>query len=274
MKKIDKYNIDVVKIANYLEKYSNRLDYYYKWKMPTYEQLLRARDIGLLSDKAVKKINIKDSYFQRNIVLREEIAKVLKTVDLNMDFINWIIKDWGGIRASFSKSVDDYNDYIEALTKNDNISFKSVASFSKVASFKNLHEHIIYDSRVAYALNWIMLKNQASQVFFPMPVGRNSKLMAFDISVLIRLKNPQLYQIDNIEDIEKNYVSKRDKALYMKEDEAYFTMCEVIKEVNKILFSKDKSKINKPYYTEMLLFSIADTEILKDITESISFDII
>lgn len=274
MNKIDKYNIDIAKIANYLEKYSNRLDYYYKWKMPTDEQLLRAKEIGLLSDKAVQKINKTDSYFQRNIVLREEIAKVLKTVDLNMDYINWIIKDWGGIRATSSKSVEDYNDYIDQLKKNDRISFKGVASFSKVASFKNPLEHIIYDSRVAYALNWIMLKSQASQAFFPMPVGRNSKLMAFDISVLIRLKNPQLYQIDSIEDIEKNYVSKRDKALYMKDDEAYFTMCEVIKEVNKILFLKDRNKINKPYYAEMLLFSIADTEIIKDITESISFDII
>lgn len=273
MKKTNKYNIDVKKVANYLEKYLNKLDYYYKWKMPTNEQLLKAKTIGLLSDHGIDKIKTSTSYFNRNVFLREEVSKVLNTVPLNMDFINWIIKDWGGIRATSSKSVEDYESYLETLKEGDNISFKSIASFSKVAGFKNPLAYIIYDSRVAYALNWILLKTSASKVFFPMPVGRNSKLMAFDIKVLIRLKNSQLYQINSVENIEKNYVSKRDKELYIREDEAYFIMCNLISEVNKILFSNDKIKIDKPYYTEMLLFSIADTEIIKDITDSISFSI-
>jgi hypothetical protein len=127
--------------------------------------------------------------------------------------------------------------------------------------------NVIYDSRVSYSLNWIILSQNAGNYYFPIPEGRNSKMSAFDLNVLIRLKNIANYKTNNIEDLDhKLFISNCDKKLFINKNDAYSELNKIIKQINIKLWHGDKEKQNNLYYTEMLLFAIADKEIFKDIT--------
>ena len=78
--------------------------------------------------------------------------------------------------------------------RTDRPKFKRIASTSKVGGFMTPTKNIIYDSRVAYTMNWIILSEDAGDRFFPIPEGRNSKMQAFDLDVLIRLKFLNIYR--------------------------------------------------------------------------------
>ena len=181
----------------------------------------------------------------------------------------WIIKDWGGIlTAKDSNTIELIDDF---LTSNKP-SYKRIASSSKVGSFMYPQKYIIYDSRVAYSLNWIILSQNAGKKFFPIPNGRNSKMMAFDMNVLIRLKNINHYCPDDINRLEKKrFISQNDKDIYISEIDAYNELNKLIKEINSKLWADDRA--NNLYYTEMLLFSIADKEIYYDIVKKVKLEI-
>ena len=133
-------------------------------------------------------------------------------------------------------------------------------------------KYIIYDSRVAYALNWIILSENAGKIFFPIPNGRNSKMMAFEMNVLIRLKNIDHYAPKDITEMDRRlYINQKDKTNYIPEKESYIELNNLIKEISSKLWNSEKSKML--YYTEMLLFSIADREIFKDITNRLTLEI-
>ena len=136
-----------------------------------------------------------------------------------------------------------------------------------MSSYLYPDRNIIYDSRVAYSLNWIILSENAGQQFFPIPEGRNSKMSAFDLNVLIRLKNISNYQPKNIAHLNhKLYINNADKKLFIHKKDAYFELNNLIKIINEKLWHDENEKKQNLYYTEMLLFSIADREIFMDIT--------
>ena len=132
-------------------------------------------------------------------------------------------------------------------------------------------ECIIYDSRVAYSLNWILLSQNAGHKFFPIPDGRNSKISAFNMDTLIRLKYVHKYVApDKISLSNKKYISKIDGELYISKERAYQTLNFLIKEIAKRLWVGQKEKCDQLFFTEMLLFSIADREVFLDITKHFS----
>ncbi|MBU5440121.1 hypothetical protein KQI42_19185 [Tissierella sp. MSJ-40] len=102
---------------------------------------------------------------------------------------------------------------MEESSDSNKLAFESIASVSKVLSFMFVEQYIIYDARVAYAMNWIFLKTNSSKVFFTMPESRNSKLNTLDISTLSRLSNVKGH-INNI-GINK-MVSNSDKNIFIK----------------------------------------------------------
>lgn len=126
-------------------------------------------------------------------------------------------------------------------------------------------EYIIYDARVAYAINWILLKTKSLKIFFPIPESRNSKLNAINVSTLIRMSNAKPY-IDNIGN--SKIISKCDKNLFIDKSKTYVTLCDLISQINMNLWDDDKKQY--PFYTEMLLFLLADTKIFSDILNSCS----
>ena len=76
-----------------------------------------------------------------------------------------------------------------SIINHQKFDYNRIANISKVASYMYPEKYCIYDSRVAYTLNWIILSQNTGNMFFPIPEGRNSKMIAFDMRGLIRLYN-------------------------------------------------------------------------------------
>lgn len=96
--------------------------------------------------------------------------------------------------------------------------------------------------------------------------------MAFEMNVLIRLKNIEHYAPKDITEMERRlYIKQKDTTMYIPEKESYVALNNLIKEISNTLWNSEKSKMR--YDTEMLLFSIADREIFKDITKRLTLEI-
>lgn len=93
-----------------------------------------------------------------------------------------------------------------------------------------------------------------------MPQSRNSKLSAIDISTLIRLSRVDNYT-NNLGS--KRMISNSDKKVFVEKSKAYTTLCDLILGINENLWQDNRKKY--PFYTEMLLFSIADNIIFYDV---------
>lgn len=203
-------------------------------------------------------LNKEGNDFRRNEILKEIIKNKAKN-SYELTSLNfWIINNWGGI-WSF-KETDNNLKKIQAfskqlteskLTKN---TFETISSLSKIASFIDSDNFFIYDSRVIYTLNWLILtSDDLEKKYFPMPESRNKKLQAFDINTIINLANIDKY--------------RRNEIQYHDFETAYFEFCNLIK----LLFGKvfNDNQAN-PYHLEMLLFTIADNEIFNELTAKTS----
>ncbi len=259
-------NFDVDKIVDYLIPYREKLDQLYNWNA----NLSTLIALDVLSEESVLELSTKTNY-QKEIYLKKVIQQKLTDTWLHdeelFDKLSlWIIREWGGIRTA---QEDKTKALIKTFLTNRNFKFDRIPSTSKVAAYMFPKEYIIYDSRVAYSLNWILLSQKASDKFFPTPEGRNSKMTAFDINTLIRLKHVHQYQPKDINQLRNlKYISNIDKNLYISKDSAYSELNKLVKDISKKLWEGDQEKSTHLFYTEMLLFSIVDREIFMDITSS------
>lgn len=255
---------EVDKIVNYLEKHKFDLPKLYNWNA----KIERLVELETLTYNQVIEINSLTNYekeLQLKKIVGRKLNECLKTESNLFDQLClWIIKDWGGITSANDK---DTISLVKDFLVQEKPSFNRIASASKVGAYLYPKKNIIYDSRVAYSLNWILLSQNAGKKFFPIPEGRNSKMSAFDLNVLIRLKNITNYKPENIEHLDdKRYINNADKKIFISKDLAYFELNKLIKVINEKLWKGDNEKEQNLYYTEMLLFSIADREIFMDIT--------
>jgi hypothetical protein len=260
---------EIDKIVNYLKQYKNQLSEYYNWNANT-EKL---EELKVFSKSELEEL-VNEKPFEKEIKLKIRICLKLNDFLKNSktDFNNlslWIIKNWGGINSpNDSKTLNLIDNYLDKGI----IKFDRIASLSKVLAYLKPKEFIIYDSRVAYSLNWILLSNRIESKFFPIPEGRNSKMIAFDMNVLIRMNHINSYKVNNeLEFKNKQFISKIDKKVFIPKNQAYFELNKTISQISKKLWSNEKTEYL--YYTEMLLFAIADTEIYKDITNLINLNI-
>jgi hypothetical protein len=73
----------------------------------------------------------------------------------------WIINNWGGIRGfkQNNRNVEKIKQYKKQLEKRKLTKecFSTISSLSKVSSFLDPENFVIYDSRVIYTLNWLIL---------------------------------------------------------------------------------------------------------------------
>lgn len=255
---------DLDKIVNYLQKHKPNLSTLYKWEVKT-------KIISKLKEIIADELEITDSLtqYEKELIIKKIVEKKLnESLESNPELFHqlclWIIKDWGGITSTNDKETLNL---IKKFLKSEKPSFDRIASTSKVGSYLFPDKNTIYDSRVAYSLNWIILSQNAGEYFFPIPEGRNSKMSAFDLNVLIRLKNIANYHTENIEHLDhKLYISNADKKLFISKKEAYSELNKLVKSISQKLWEGDEEKQQNLYYTEMLLFSIADREIFLDIT--------
>ena len=264
---MDKYNFDLDKIADFLKDYKDNLSKLYTWN-PKIDEL-----VNILSPSDFKELSKKIPY-DKEIILKKKINLKLNEfynkTDKNQfnSLCLWVIKVWGGIStAKDPDTIELVNEFLNSEKPN----YNRIASSSKVGAYMYPDKYIIYDSRVAYSLNWIILSRNAGNCFFPIPSGRNSKMMAFDMNVLIRLKNINCYSPTDISKMDKKYISKKDTLVYISKEDAYSELNKLIKKISIRLWDHEKAKML--YYTEMLLFAIADRDIYVDITNSLSLNI-
>ncbi|WP_260393639.1 hypothetical protein [Riemerella anatipestifer] len=196
---------DIDKIVNYLDKYKSDLPKLYTWDA----KIERLAELEVLTQKQIEEINKKKPY-EKALHLKKIVGQNLKETYINdktlfYEICLWIIRDWGGI---FTANDNETIKLIESFLNKEVIEFQRIASISKVSSYLYPEKNIIYDSRVAYSLNWIILSENAGQKYFPIPKGRNSKMIAFDLNVLIRLKNISIYQPNEISDLDKKFFIK------------------------------------------------------------------
>lgn len=257
---------DIDKIVNYLSKYKSDLPNLYNWNA----KIDRLVELETLTKEQVEEINRLKRPYEKELQLKKVVGQKLnETRENNKTLFDklclWIIKDWGGILTA---NDSDTIKLIENFLKQDNPDFKRIASSSKVGAYLFPHKNIIYDSRVAYSLNWIILSENAGQQYFPIPEGRNSKMSAFDLNVLIRLKNISIYQPNNISLLDnKLFIKNSDKHLFIDKKIAYSELNKLVKQINQKLWQGDNEKEQNLYFTEMILFSIADREVFVDITK-------
>lgn len=259
-------NFDIDKIVSYLDKYKSELPNLYKWNA----KIERLSELEILTQKQFEEINKLEKPYHKELQLKKIVGQKLnetyKTDKTLFDKLClWIIKDWGEILAA---NDNDTIKLIENFLKQDKPEFKRIASSSKVGAYLFPNKNIIYDSRVAYSLNWIILSENAGQQYFPIPEGRNSKMSAFDLNVLIRLKNISVYQPTDVKQLDnKLFIKNLDKQLFIDKKIAYSELNKLVREINQKLWQGDNEKVQNLYYTEMLLFSIADREVFMDITK-------
>ena len=254
----------VEKIVHYLSKHKEKLENLYKWKF----KIEYNEEIWLDHQEQITAIVAEENSFTRELQLKKLVNHILNNAKAEQQsaLMNWLVKEWGGIKTGAELNLDKVN-----FINEKSLAFDRIASYSKIAAFMFPKECIIYDSRVAYSLNWILLAEDASTTFFPIPEGRNSKMMAFDMNTLIHIKNKESFAVEN--EIPKKHISKVDEKLFIAKDEAYQYLNKLIKEVNNLLWHDQPERQQHLYYTEMLLFSIADNIIFNDIVSRLNITI-
>lgn len=187
-----------------------------------------------------------DSAFDKNIYLKHHLSPLLQS-SLNNRY--WVIQNWGGIRSLKRNEKNDklllkLDQQLERghLTRDV---FMVISSLSKVASFLDHTQYAIYDSRVIYALNWLLFKYTSTTTFFPQPTGRNADIARFELDTIFNLSNKNISYIDS--------------------KEAYHTYCQLMRKLALDIYGTEN-----PYLIEMLLFSIAPSYIVEDISNSLS----
>lgn len=272
-------NITRVKIiADYLEEIKHTLPSIYPWN-PNLKGLYGFEILSQDEQDFLGKFESNSSEvspagkFEKELGLKKIVKKHLHHLHQTnktkfIELAKWIIKDWGGISGG-----NETDKLIEEIVINKaNISFDRIASSSKVGAFMFPEELIIYDSRVAYSLNWILLKNGESSNFFPIPDGRNSKMMAFDMNVLIRLGLKDKYNPTAENSLaNKKMINTFDRKVFIDKKQAYKELNLLIKQVHQLLWENKYPE--ELYRTEMLLFSISDNYVYEDILKSVEFSI-
>jgi hypothetical protein len=197
--------------------------------------------------------------YDQNVRLKWILSEKYKT-NTEQNFIDfWIINNWGGIRGfkPNERNIEKVKRFKKQLDKRK-LSldcFSTISSLSKISSFIDPENFVIYDSRVIYTLNWLILtcenQNGFKEKYFPMPSGRNKIIADFDMNTIVNISHISEY-VDNTE-------------LYITQQKAYFEFCDFIKTNTKLIYGEN----SKPYQLEMLLFTLADKEIFKDLKERI-----
>lgn len=228
------------------------------------EILERYSDFKELNISPLEKDDFTYNHADRKLLFVEELRRFYHQKEISYETSLWFINQWGGI-GSF-RDNDTNKERIKRfwsgltnkkLTKD---LFSVISSLSKISAFHDHNEYFIYDSRVVYTLNWFILKNKLQNPqFFPMPAGRNASLVLFDLNTIINLYYKDKLTLLN---------GKWKDDLFLDTKHAYFVYCDLIKELSHRLMPT-----KKPYYLEMILFTMAEPEIFNDLKDKVNISI-
>ena len=110
----------------------------------------------LFSDQEKLELKNEPNVFKQNVNLKELIKKKANGCYNLTDLNFWIIKDWGKLNFKRNdkniKKIETYSKQLlsKKLTKTN---FETISSLSKISSFVDPDNYVIYDSRVIYSIN-------------------------------------------------------------------------------------------------------------------------
>lgn len=290
----------VCNLRKQLDPFKDKLSTLYQW--PIDKSLDKLCTIGVQHD-----ICKSQNSFEKTLALRMLMQKKLTNTTLDQKLqkklIGWIINDWGKIRSGKSGAETSDNEEVNGnesqnsklktlaclakqsengLKPGGTFKFDRIASWSKYLAFKYPTERAIYDARVIYSLNWLLLKC-GSGTYFPDPKGRNTLMIGFDHTALILLKNMKSNCIKRVIDCDvtrrritpnskSNAMEKLRSTIFIADKLAYEAYCNLLKKIAGGLYKP--SDCNALVKVEMILFAIADGEIVQDVVDTYSkFDV-
>lgn len=278
-------------VASYLEDHRGKLDCY-SWDISDI-CVEKARALSLLSDEEIK------GGFKETIQLREAVSQQVNALkeddpDRRAKLIilaDFVIRGWGALGGNKSDTIEkyvnrftgngvsvdeihSYQDLLEAvkpMAKGQLFKFDGVASWSKWLSFVWSDWALIYDARIAFALNAIHFIQSVDAPVLPEPDGRNALLKQFNAQSTAALSRLALasnqsddvkVEIETAADIKKMMSS----AVVRKAD-TYIYYLEIMTHAHKQLWPnpEDVSLL----HTEMLLFMLSVEDVVKDFAEKI-----
>jgi hypothetical protein len=127
--------------------------------------------------------------FDQTFKNRMELSKTFNSKSQMRQLLaTQMVGEWGGIRRGLETVKNEMaTETPEQLIKRG---VARVSSWSKVIVLHNPETYLIYDARVAWAINLILCKSEEITEFFPMPLSRNSHLnKATKSSVGIKLRS-------------------------------------------------------------------------------------
>lgn len=216
-------------------------------------------DDNIFSSNETERLSTDKNSFDQNVRLKWILSKKYKTNKEQKYLDFWIVNNWGGIRGfkANERNIEKIQRFKKQIGKRK-LSldcFSTISSLSKISSFIDPENFVIYDSRVIYTLNWLILTcenhNGFIEKYFPMPNGRNKIIKDFDMNTIVNISHFS------------EYIKKRE--LYVTQQNAYFEFCDFIKTNTKLIYGEE----SKPYELEMLLFTLADKEIFNELKNRI-----
>lgn len=251
-----------VLLDKFHDELSNDLKGYYTWDFN--EETLNEFKVSSACKKSIPHKDKKDDNYraiipEKTIIIKRILKEELKKDLSYLDFATWIVNKWGNIKQ-FNAYTDKNKKKLIQLRENviqrnnddyiDFIEWEGISSYSKVASFLNENKFAVYDSRVAFTLNWLIFTNKLHQAdggnmkFFRQPDGRNSDIERHNQESIFNLVYKGKFNIDDF---------------YYKPKETYKMYCRLLKKTCDFCNSQSKSPLKNVTIgkLEMSLFSIA-----------------
>lgn len=195
------------------------------------------------------------------------------------DLARFVISDWGSLNGNLQKTIDRYAERFTGIhipfdiirsaaelqaavpprKRRGLFSFSGVASWSKWLSFVWNDWALIYDARIAFALDAIHFNCKVDAPVFPVPVGRNPLLANFDAQSSAAFAWVAWSVGANLSASETR--SRLVNAV-APEKEAYGYYLAVMAEAYQLLWPSFESR--PLVHTEMLLFMISIEDIADD----------
>lgn len=230
------------------------------WKQRTVWQ--RPKTPPPLGLEGLGRLGLIRDNFTWHVTLKTEINNLL--LNQNTDLYSlyfWIVNSWGGIGRFKNTSIncDRISNFLNEVDSGylSEDSFSVISSLSKIASFKNPHRDVIYDARAVTTLDWLLFRyGSGDRQYYPIPAGRHKVLSRFDIGTLLRFSH-----------ITDARIRGEDEPLFNPPSEAYHKYCAQIRQLTPLVFEGEEAR--QPYYLEMLLFAVADTEVFEDMKQSV-----
>lgn len=191
---------------------------------------------------------------ERECYLKSDISKKLDGRFDDENSNRYIVSQWGGIYIKDIKSFCEKAEAFKNDLENGECSLDCISSLSKVAAFAHPDKYFIYDSRVAYSLDWLLFKSGYEGEYFPVPESQVKVVREYSIETVIRLSDKTISE------------KKSTKSVYL-------TYCELVQSIHASLIKKDSLNFghfeSKPFIVEMILYSITET-LIEEMKNNIS----